>query len=152
MLTLRLTFLFLADRSTGRIHAIIDKATPETIGSAGVVGSSVPFDRKSLSSAKRAEVDRFLYLFDSQTRQQRLVILWKMFYPSLRGDFDLARLRAWLKEIAEIMRWQNEGQVKALLGISVPDLEAEARQRESHAEANALLDELDMVMVRPPTG
>lgn len=141
-----------ANKEVDAIHQIIDKAIPRSIASSGVMGHTVRYDSNKVSWSKRKEVDRFLHLFNSQTEDQRMVIMWQMFSPSEQDDIDNNLLRAWLKEVAEIMEWKDEGEVRLLLGVAVSDHAAEARRKEQDAKANALMDELDVAMgTSPPT-
>lgn len=123
-------------------------ATPESIASSGVMGREIKHDGGWL---KRKTVERFLRLFNSQTEQQRMVVMWQMFPSPNKDRIEIPLLRAWLKETAEILGWTDEVQVRRLLGVDQLDPEAVARRIELDAGANALIDELDVAMsVTPP--
>lgn len=135
-----------ADSTADAIHQIIDKATTMSVAFAGVLGNTVQYDSTKISRSKQKEVNRFLHLFNSQTVKQRLAIIWQMFSSSPSDDADVRLLRAWLKEIAEIMQWTDEDEVCELLGVCMLEEEDEARRKEQDAEANLLMDKLDIAM------
>lgn len=115
------------------------------------MGHSVGWDGEKICRSERKEVDRFMHLFNSQTVEQRAAIMYRMFASSPFDDCDIQMLRKWLKEVAKIMNWKDQGQVCELLGVVLLDAEAEARLKEQEAEANALIDGLDEYMCNSAT-
>lgn len=128
-------------------------ATPASVASAGIMGQSMQYHSSFIPwPRQKTLVDQFLHLFNSQTEEQRVIIMMNMF-PNVKSahGVDVGLLRAWLKEVAEIMKWTDEDKVRQLLGIAVRDDAAEAKREEEQARDNAVMDELDVQMgLSPP--
>lgn len=137
---------YLTNHSLDVINQIIDLATPDTIAAAGIWGHEIKFVKPANPESKeeREKIEGYTNLFTTKEPHERKKLILNWFPSKVNpGRIDVGFLRAWLKDVAEIMQWADAGETRELLGVKQGVVVEQPELDEDHMRANKEMDEID---------